>query len=130
MTAEQLLALETRRCEAIGTGDLDALADVLADDYVHILAPGRSVTKTEYIEMIRTSPRRPKRGALLARIYGNAAVLTGALENTIGAPGEAPRVIPAFCTQVAVRQPDGQWRFVSYILTQDRAALQAASARG
>jgi len=118
--ADDLIALEARRCEAIGTGDLAALADVLADDYLHVLAPGRTVNKAEYVEMIRNGPRRPIRGEIDVRVYGDAAVLSGDLENRIGAPGEAPRVIPAFCTQVAVRGADGQWRFVSYILTQKR----------
>jgi hypothetical protein len=44
-------------------------------------------------------------------------VLTGDLTNNIGAPGDIQRVIPAYCTQVAVRQGN-MWRFVSYILTQ------------
>jgi Domain of unknown function (DUF4440) len=120
--AAALLTLETRRAEAIGTGDLDALADVLAIDYVHVLAPGRVVDKAQYIELIRNAPRKPERGALHVRLYGDAAVITGDLTNRIGAPGSAQRVIPAYCTQVAVKA-HGQWRFVSYILTQKRDAL-------
>lgn len=123
--AAPLIALETRRCEAIGSGDLDALADVLADDYLHVLAPGRVVDKAAYIEMIRNGPRKPERGPLHVRIYGQAAVVTGALDNHIGAPGAVRRVIAAYCTQVALKQ-DGKWRFVSYILTQKRDAATAA----
>lgn len=121
----ELLALEARRAEAIGTGDLTALADVLADDYVHVLAPGRVVDKSGYVEMIRTGPRRPDRGPLTVRVYGDAAVITGDLTNRIGAPGETPRVIPAFCTQVAARGADGNWRFTSYMLTQKRDEMAA-----
>lgn len=130
-TEEEVIALEMQRAEAIGTGDLAALADVLADDYLHVLAPGRVVDKAGYIEMIRNGPRRPDRGPLAVRVYGEAAVITGDLTNRIGAPGEPPRVIPAFCTQVAVRQADGKWRFVSYMLTQKRdemAAMQRQAA--
>ena len=125
----EIIALEARRCDAIGSGDLDALASVLADDYLHVLAPGRTVNKAEYIEIIRNSPRRPKRGALQVRLYGDAAVLTGDLENNIGVAGEAVRVIPAFCTQVAAREDDGHWRFVSYILTQKRDEMIAAASQ-
>jgi undecaprenyl pyrophosphate synthase len=114
-----LIALETRRCEAIGAGDLDALADVLGDDYLHVLAPGKVVNKPQYIEMIRNGPRKPGRGSLHVRVYGEAAVLTGDLDNHIGAPEAVRRVIPAYCTQVAVKR-DGRWQFVSYILTQKR----------
>lgn len=119
--AAHLVALETRRCEAIGSGDLSALADVLAEDYLHVLAPGRVVDKTQYIELIRNGPRRPQRGALHVRVYGAAAVITGELDNHIGAQAEVRRVIAAYCTQVAVKR-GGHWRFVSYILTQKRAA--------
>lgn len=116
---QSLIALETRRCEAIGSGDLDALADVLADDYLHVLAPGRVVDKAQYIELIRNAPRKPERGALRVRVYGEGAVITGELDNHIGAPGEVRRIIAAYCTQVALKQ-QGRWRFVSYILTQKR----------
>ena len=97
-----LVALETRRAEAIGSGDLAALAEVLADDYLHVLAPGRVVDKAQYIEMIRNGPRRPERGSLHVRVYGDAAVITGELNNNIGPPGKVQRVIPAFWTLVAV----------------------------
>ena len=119
--AAPLIALEARRCEAIGAGDLAALADVLADDYLHVLAPGRVVDKTQYLELIRSGPRKPERGSLCVRLYGAAAVITGDLDNHIGAQAATRRVIAAYCTQVAVKR-DGQWRFVSYILTQKRAA--------
>jgi len=114
---DDVIALEERRADAIGTGDLESLADVLADDYLHVLAPGKVVDKAGYIEMIRNGPRRPVRSDLRVRLYGDAAVLTGDLENRIGAGDDVRRVIPAFCTQVAVRS-DGAWRFVSYILTR------------
>jgi hypothetical protein len=124
MTSEAVIDLERRRAEAIGTGDLEALADVLADDYLHVLAPSKVVNKAEYIEMIRTAPRRPDRGPLNVRVYGAAAVMTGDLTNNIGAPDQIRRVIPAFCTQVAIKR-DQKWRFVSYILTQKRDAMAA-----
>jgi hypothetical protein len=116
---DALIALEARRCEAIGAGDLDALADVLADEYLHVLAPGLVVNKAQYIEMIRKGPRKPERGGLRVRVYGEAAVITGPLDNHIGAAGDVQRVIAAYCTQVALKH-DGKWRFVSYILTQKR----------
>jgi hypothetical protein len=127
---EPLIELERRRGEAIGTGDLEVLADVLADDYLHVLAPGRVVDKTGYIEMIRTSPRRPVRGDLSIRIYGPAAIIIGDLSNNIGAPDQVTRVIPAVCTQVAALGNDGKWRFVSYILTQKRDEMARMAAAG
>lgn len=118
---DALIALETRRCEAIGSGDLESLADVLADDYLHVLATGTVVDKAQYIELIRNGPRKPERGTLDVRVYGAAAVITGDLDNHLGAPHDVRRVIAAYCTQVAVQRA-GKWRFVSYILTRKRAA--------
>lgn len=118
-SAADVIALETRRAAAIEASDLEALADTLADDYLHVLAPGKVVTKAEYVEMIRRSPRSPHRGELTVRLHGDAAILQGDLENHIGAQGDVSRVIPAYCTQVAVFT-GGKWRFVSYILTQKR----------
>lgn len=115
---QALLDLERRRGDAIGTGDLDALAGVLDDSYVHVLAPGTLRDKAGYLEMIRVSPRRPIRGELTVRVFGDAAVMTGELTNNIGPADAVRRVIPAFCTQVAAKGADGRWRFVSYILTQ------------
>lgn len=114
-----VIALEARRCDAIAASNLSVLADVLADDYLHVLAPGQVLDKQGYIELIRSAPRTPRRGMLRVRMYGDAAVVTGDLDNHLGAPGEEIRTVPAFCTQVA-RKQDGQWRFVSYILTRKR----------
>lgn len=127
---DDVIALEKRRGDVIGAGDLAGLADVLADDYLHVLAPGKVVDKAAYVEMIRNGPRRPVRGKLSVRVYGDAAVITGDLHNNIGAADAVRRVIPAVCTQVAVKQSDGKWRFVSYILTQkrDEMARMAAEA--
>jgi undecaprenyl pyrophosphate synthase len=123
-----LIDLERRRAEAIGTGNLETLADVLADDYLHVLAPGTTHTKASYIELIRKSPRRPDRGDLRVRLFGDAAVIEGDLTNNIAAIGDVKqRVIPAFCTQVAVKR-DGRWQFVSYILTQKKHLMPAGGA--
>ncbi|HET8938687.1 MAG TPA: nuclear transport factor 2 family protein [Polyangiales bacterium] len=117
--AAAVIALEARRCEAIGAGNLTVLAEVLADDYLHVLAHGQVIDKLTYIDLIRSAPRTPRRGTLRVRMYGDAAVITGDLDNHLGTPGQVPRTIPAFCTQVACKS-DGQWRFVSYILTRRR----------
>jgi undecaprenyl pyrophosphate synthase len=125
---QALIDLERRRSEAIGTGNLEALADVLADDYLHVLAPGTTHTKASYVELIRKSPRRPDRGDLKVRLFGDAAVIEGDLTNNIAAIGATrQRVIPAFCTQVAVKR-DGRWQFVSYILTQKKHLMSAGGA--
>ena len=121
MNAEHdpILVLERRRCAAIADGDFAALADCLADDYLHVFGGGKTCGKAAYIKTVTDSPRAPERSNLVVRRYGDAAVLSGDLLNRITPPGEEPRIVDTFATQVAIRQ-DGKWRFVSFQITQKR----------
>jgi ketosteroid isomerase-like protein len=116
---KNVLDLEERRCTAIGNGDLAALNDILANDYLHVGGAGTVSDKEKYIATIGGSPRAPERANLHVRVYGDAAVLTGDLINRIGKPGEPPRVVDTFATQVAIRTGD-KWCFVSFQLTQKK----------
>jgi ketosteroid isomerase-like protein len=116
---DDVLELERRRCAAIGSGDLAALRDCLADDYLHVGGAGSTRDKEAYVKTIAHEPRAPERSNLQVRLYGDAAVLTGDLLNKIGAPGEPVRNVETFATQVAIRSA-GKWRFVSFQLTQKR----------
>lgn len=119
-TTEEIIALEQRRCEAIATSNLDALADVLADDYLHVFGSGTTGDKQAYIKGIEDGPRVPERSNLRVRDYGDIAILNGDLLNRLNFPEREPRVVDAFVTQVARRENDGQWRFVSFHLTPKR----------
>ena len=121
-TANEVLDLERRRCAAISAGDLSALADILADDYQHVMGTGVLKTKAEYIDTIRNGPRVPERGELAVRLYGNAAVVVGDIINRITYPGQPTRVINATVTQVAVKS-SGRWQFVSFQITPKRDSV-------
>jgi ketosteroid isomerase-like protein len=111
---------EARRCAAIAAGDFVGLAAMLADDYLHIHGDGRTGGKEDYIAGVRKAPREPVRNNLVVRLYGEVAVLTGDLLNTIQLPGrDEPLVIDASATFV-LREDGGQWRFVSGQLTPKR----------
>ena len=117
---DRVLELERRRCDAISAGDLAALGDCLAADYLHIFGGGRAADRAGYIDTIRESPRAPERGSLRVRLYGDVAVLTGDLLNRVRQPDGTEKAIDAFATQVAVRQ-GGIWRFVSFQITKKAA---------
>jgi mannose-6-phosphate isomerase-like protein (cupin superfamily) len=110
----QIVALEQSRCQAITNGNVDTLAAMLADDYVHVHGTGKVDTKAGFLSNIQQHPRRTERGALTVRLYGDIAVVTG---DQINYPqtGSAPAVL-ASVTQV-LRRISGHWRYESFQLT-------------
>jgi ketosteroid isomerase-like protein len=116
---EALQDLEWRRCAAIGAGDLAALNEILADDYLHVLGTASTNDKAQYFATITEGPRAPERGPLTIRQYGDGAVITGEIINRITYPGQETRVIHAMVTQVAIKH-DGRWRFVGFQITPKR----------
>jgi len=118
--ADEIMALERKRCDAIAKSDLAALAEVLAEDYLHVFGSGTTGDKQAYIDGIKAGPRVPERSNLSVRVYGDVAILNGDLLNNLNFPDRQRRVIDAFVTQVARKGTDGQWRFVSFHLTPKR----------
>lgn len=114
-----LLELEDRRQRALIAVDLDELDDLLADDLVHIHAPGIAHDKAQLLE--HTATRRAylqiERGPLTVRVYGDTAVLTGQIRNRLRTAEGGERTLGGVATQVAVRSADGRWRFVSFQMT-------------
>jgi 5-carboxymethyl-2-hydroxymuconate isomerase len=117
---KQVIALETRRAAAIANKDFKALADVLADDYLHVYGRGNTSDRAGYIEQVTAGPRVPTRGPLTVRVYGDSAVLTGDLLNRIKYPDKPEMVLDTFVTQVAHRV-NGEWKFVSFQITPKRS---------
>lgn len=113
---DTLKALEARRCAAIGAGDVETLKAMLADDYVHVHMTGRVDDRAGHLNAVSVRPRRTERGALLVRVYGDLAVITGELTNHMTDAGGETGAAHAYCHQVAARH-GGDWRFVSIQLT-------------
>jgi hypothetical protein len=63
----QIVALEQRRCEAIGSGDARTLALILDDEYIHVHGTGKVDTKGGFIANVMQRPRRTERGELTVR---------------------------------------------------------------
>jgi ketosteroid isomerase-like protein len=116
-------ALEKRRAAAIAASDFDALASVLADDYLHIYGGGTTSDRAGYIDQVRKAPRVPTRGLLTIRVYGDAAVITGGLLNRIKYPDRPEALLDTSVTQV-VRRVNGEWKFVSFQITPKVALTQ------
>jgi ketosteroid isomerase-like protein len=117
----EVLELEERRNAAVAAGDLGELATTLSEDYLHVWGTGLKTDKAGYIAALRAGPRVHERKNLVVRIYGDTAIINGDLLNTISTPGQPVRVVDAYVTQIAIRQPDGKWLFVSWHITPKQA---------
>jgi Domain of unknown function (DUF4440) len=74
----ELLQLEERRCRANASGDIVALAPLLADDYTLTHMNGRSEDKAALLASRASGPRFTMESKdLTVRVYGNVAVITG-----------------------------------------------------
>jgi len=108
--------LEARRQTALVALDMEALADMFAEDIVHVHTNGMVHDKAAILSHIRSRAQfvAVERRNLVVRVYGDTALLTGDLINSLRIAGEEePRIMKAFATQV-VRREDGVWRFVSF----------------
>ena len=111
----EVMEAEKRRCKATLEQDVNALRDILADDYIHVAGNGQWMGKQRYLDWVVELPRNHERGELTIRGYGDVAVITGELKNTLQMP-DGDRSYLTYVTQVA-HKLDGAWRFVSFHIT-------------
>jgi ketosteroid isomerase-like protein len=111
--------LENERCRALMAGNLKALAALVDDDLVHIHASGRTDTKAEYLRGVeeRFVFHDTVRSDLAIRVYGDIAIATGGLKQTVRIVATSEdRTMNIVTTQVW-RLRDGSWRQVSFQAT-------------
>ena len=109
---ETILALERRRCEALTSADVAALAEIVSDDLIHIHGNGHIDGKADYLAGVDSKYifHRIERGDLDVRIYGDFAVVVGPLEQTVEVRGVDKRnEIKALPSQTWIRTPEG-WK--------------------
>jgi ketosteroid isomerase-like protein len=80
---------EAARGRALVSADWPALAALVADDVVHIHATGQIDDKAQYMEGLRTKFEfiKVERDSLHVRCYGDFAIATGILTQTIRLKG-------------------------------------------
>jgi hypothetical protein len=101
--------LETRRCALLMNGDADGLAQLLADNLVHIHLSGHADDKAGYLYGVRNKYtfKGLSRGPLKIRVFGEAAVMTGTLTQTLAIRDSGTVMeVRAMTTQVWNRQGD------------------------
>jgi len=115
-----LRAREDERTAALLKSDYDALAELVTDDLVHVHATGMSENKRDYLDGIQAKLEflAVSRPDLKIRIYGQVAVMTGPLVQSIRIKGPGQVVdMTAMVTQVW-RLDDGVWRICSFQATK------------
>jgi len=118
----QVAALEREWLD--GGSNRATLERVLASDFVHPVSAGVFLSKQQHIEWSLAHPRPPNRRArfetLDIRLYGDAAVASGIVENTDLSGSDRHRTI---FTDVFVRR-GGLWQAVS--ASENEIAVEAA----
>jgi len=118
-TVTEIERLEERRCRVLVARDYAVLADLVADDLVHIHATGMVDDKASYLAGVeqRLDFLKVERKDLTVRRYGDVAVATGSLHQTILVRAtKQEHEMKIVTTQVWVLQ-DGNWRLSSFQAT-------------
>lgn len=112
----QIRKLEEKRSQALLAADLGALSALMADDLVHIHTTGVVETKAQYLAGVQNRLQflAANRRDYAVRVYGDVAVATGRLDQTvkIKASGQE-RKLEAVTTQVW-RKSGGSWVICSF----------------
>lgn len=115
----EILRLEQERCSALVAADLDVLARLVSDDVVHVHANGKADDKAAYLSMVETQIRfiDVTRHSIDVRVYGEVAVATGRLDQTIEMRDNGQRMDMKVTTTQVWRQRHGGWQQVSFQAT-------------
>jgi len=115
--AREVEQVENGRLASMEKGDIDAVAKVIADDFIVIGADGRTSGRSEYLDRLRSaSSPRPHliHDEVTIRVYGDAAVITGrsrSVRNGQELPGQV-RYIHVYTRR------SGSWQMVAMQVTR------------
>ncbi len=110
----QILALHQAGDKALMTADLNALADIFADDYVQYNESGQAFTKRDVLNNFRTGAiRYPSivSTSRKIRIFGDTAVVHGSESDEVEINGKRSAVRYIYLD--VLRKRDGKWKLVA-----------------
>jgi uncharacterized protein (TIGR02246 family) len=107
----EIRSVENARIAALLAGDSETLANLLADDLVHVHANGLQDSKETYLATItaKLDFLKLERSDLTIRLAGDVAIVTGPFDQTMRLRDSGAVVeMHGILTQVWVKQ-DGKW---------------------
>ena len=110
----QILALHQAGDKALMTADLNALADIFADDYVQYNESGQAFTKRDVLNNFRTGAiRYPSivSTSRKIRIFGDTAVVHGSESDEVEINGKRSAVRYIYLD--VLRKRAGKWKLVA-----------------
>jgi ketosteroid isomerase-like protein len=116
---QEIIRLEQARCRALVDADIDLLKKLVSDDVVHVHANGNADDKATYLRMVEKQIRflEATRERLDVRVYGEIAIATGRLDQTIEMTESAQRIAMHVMTTQVWAQREGAWQQVSFQAT-------------
>ncbi|WP_322060156.1 nuclear transport factor 2 family protein [Paraburkholderia sp. J63] len=117
--ADEIARLERARCQALVEADLATLGELVADDVVHVHANGKTDDKAAYLAAVSQQIRflSATREDLDVRVYGDVAVATGALRQSIELMASGQRMDMSIMTTQVWRRQMNAWQQVSFQAT-------------
>jgi len=112
---DEILALEDRRIEAMTSGDVKTLGEILADDLIYTHTTARLDTKASFIEAIasgRSNYKSFERKDVEVRDLGDTAVVTGHAKIHVGDNKFEARFIDVYFKR------NGAWQMVAWQSTR------------
>ena len=112
---DEILALETRRIEAMVKGDVATLEEILADDLIYTHTTARLDTKASFIDAIKTGRsnyRSVDTSGVEVRDLGDTAVVTGHAKFHVGENKFEARFIDVYAKR------NGAWQMVAWQSTR------------
>jgi hypothetical protein len=117
---DELLEREAARGRALVKRDFDTLAQLLADDLLHIHSTGVVHDKAAYLDYVRgpLAYLSVERQDLKVTMLGGAAVMTGTMSNVMRPPGPAaPVTVESHVVQIWISSSAG-WQLAVFQATR------------
>ena len=116
---QEILKLDKQRSSALVQVDIPMLEKFMTDDFAYTHTSGRTQTKSEFLEEIRTGVSHFKSQTLTnvkVRVYGDVALVTGRCD-LIGMKDNKDVVLAMYFTEVYKRS-NGRWQWVLWQSTR------------